>query len=155
MAIHLSCQGIREFPTLFFQGRSQFYIPPLVLADVITPLSYMTIPLIPLIVLIEAFVFWLLVNKVIKVRIGFWKLILVALIANIVTSLLGTFIPLYRYAAGNLILIGVAFVFSVFIEWEIYIPFFRKVNIKIFNLLKISFVGNLITYAILVSSQLI
>jgi len=68
---------------------------------------------------------------------------------------LGTFIPLYRYTAENLMWIGLAFIFSVFIEWEIYIPFFRKVNIKILDLLKISFVGNLITYAILAFFQLI
>ena len=132
-------------------------LPQLVSADLITPLSTMTIPLIPFIILTEAFAFWLLANKVIKVPIGFWKLILITLVANIVTSLLGTFIPLYyrHTASENLMWIGVAFVFSVFIEWGIYIPFFRKVNIKILDLLKISFVGNLITYTILAFFQLI
>ena len=129
-------------------------MPSIASADIITPLSFVTIPQIPFIILIEAFVFWLLANRVIKVPIGFWKLILVTLVANIVTSLLGTFIPLYRNITENLMWIGIAFVFSVFIEWGIYVPFFRKVNIKIFNLLKISFVGNLITYAILVFLQL-
>jgi hypothetical protein len=129
-------------------------VPSIASADMITPLSVLTIPLIPFIILIEAFVFWLLANKVIKVPIDFWKLILVTLVANIVTSLLGTFIPLYRYTAENLMLIGIAFVFSVFIEWGIYIPFFRKVNIKISDLLKISFVGNLVTYTILALLQL-
>jgi len=128
-------------------------MPSIASADVITPLSFVTIPLISFIVLIEAFVFWLLANKVIKVPIGFWKLILVTLVANIVTSLLGTFIPLYRNIIGNLIWIGVAFLFSVFIEWGIYIPFFRRVNIKILDLLKISFIGNLITYTILAFLQ--
>jgi len=130
-------------------------LPQLVSADLIVPLSVMTIPLIPFIILIEAFAFWLLANKVIKVPVGFWKLILVTFVANIVTSLLGTFIPLYKNTAENLIWIGVTFIFSVFIEWGIYIPFFRKVNIKIFDLLKISFVGNIITYAILAFFQLI
>ena len=130
-------------------------LPQLVSANIITPLSSMTIPLIPFIILIEAFAFWLLANKVIKVPIGFWKLVLITLVANIVTSLLGNFIPLYRHTAENLMGIGVAFVFSVFIEWGIYIPFFRKVNIKILDLLKISFVGNLITYAILAFFPLI
>ena len=128
-------------------------IPSIALADVITPLSFITIPLIPFIILIEAFVFWLLANKVIKVPIGFWKLILVTLVANIVTSLVGTFVPLYRHITENLIWIGVAFLFSVFIEWGIYIPFFRRVNIKILDLLKISFIGNLITYTILAFLQ--
>jgi len=132
-------------------------LPQLVSADLITPLSTRTIPLIPFIILIEAFAFWLLANKVIKVPIGFWKLILITLVANIVTSLLGTFIPIYYGYTGaeNLMWIGVALVFSVFIEWGIYIPFFRKVNIKILDLLKISFVGNLITYAILAFFELV
>ena len=140
---------------LLFTILTFLLLPQLVSADLITPLSFMTIPLIPFIILIEAFAFWLLSNKVIKVPIGFWKIILVTFVANIVTSLLGTFIPLYRYTAENLMWIGLAFIFSVFIEWEIYIPFFRKVNIKILDLLKISFVGNLITYAILAFFQLI
>lgn len=130
-------------------------LPRLVSADIITPLSFMTIPLIPFIIIIEAVAFWLLANKVIKVPIVFWKLILVTLVANIVTSLLGTFIPLYKFAAQNLMFIGVAFIFSVIIEWGVYIPFFRKINIKILDLLKISFVVNLITYAILAFFQLI
>jgi hypothetical protein len=121
-------------------------VPKLVSADLITPLSFMTVPLIPIIILIEAFVFWILANKWLKIQTGFWKLILVTLVANLVTSLLGTFIPLYRYTAENLMWIGVAFVFSVLIEWAIYIPFFRKVNIRIFDLLKISLMTNLATY---------
>jgi hypothetical protein len=122
------------------------FIPKLVIADVIYPLSFMIIPFIPFIILIEAFVFWLLVNKWIKIQTGFWKLILVVLVANIVTSLLGTFVPIYRYTAANLMWIGVAFVFSIFIEWGIYVPFFRKADIRIFDLLKISFIVNLATY---------
>ncbi len=120
--------------------------PKLVSADIITPLSYATMPLIPLIILVEAFVFWLLANKWLKIQIGFWKLILVTFVANIITSLLGTIIPLYKNTAENLIWVGIAFLFSVLIEWGIYIPFFRKVNIKIFDLLKISFITNLATY---------
>jgi hypothetical protein len=130
-------------------------LPQLVSADVIVPLSTYTIPLIPFITLIEAFIFWVLAKKVIKVPIGFWKLILVTLVANIATSLLGTFIPLYKSATQNLMFIGIAFIFSVFIEWGIYILFFRKVNIKILDLLQISFVVNLISYAILAFFQLI
>ncbi len=125
------------------------FLPQLASADVIVPLSILTIPLIPIIVIIEAVIFWEIANKNIKVPIGFWKLILVTLIANIVTSLLGIIIPIYQYTSTNLIWIGVAFVLSVFIEWGIYIPFFRKVTIKIIDLLRISFVANLITYAIL------
>ena len=125
------------------------FSPQLASADVIIPLSFLTIPLIPLIVIIEAVIFWEIANKNMKVPIGFWKLILVTFIANIVTSLLGIIIPTYKYTSTNLIWIGVAFALSVFIEWGIYIPFFRKVTIKIIDLLRISFLANLITYAIL------
>jgi hypothetical protein len=125
------------------------FSPQFASADVIIPLSFLTIPLIPLIVIIEAVIFWEIANKKIKVPIGFWKLILVTFIANIVTSLLGIIIPIYKYTSTNLIWIGVAFALSVFVEWGIYIPFFRKVTIKIIDLLRISFVANLITYAIL------
>ena len=125
------------------------FSPQFASADVIIPLSFLTIPLIPLIVIIEAVIFWEIANKNIKVPIGFWKLILVTFIANIVTSLLGIIIPIYKYISTNLIWIGVAFALSVFVEWGIYIPFFRKFTIKIIDLLRISFVANLITYAIL------
>ncbi|MBW6481405.1 MAG: hypothetical protein K0B37_18425 [Bacteroidales bacterium] len=124
--------------------------PHLASADVIVPLSSLTIPLIPLIVLIEAVIFWEIANKKIMVPIDFEKIILVTFIANIVTSLLGNFLPSCKYISENLIWIGVAFILSVFIEWGIYIPFFRKVAIKIIDLLIISFAGNLITYVIVI-----
>lgn len=128
--------------------------PQIVLADVIVPLSSITFPLIPFIILIETLVFWLLANKFFKFRVGFWKSLLVVVIANLATSLLGTIIPLYKYAIGNLIWIGITFVLSVFIEWAVYIPFFRKTKIKLTDLLKISFAGNFITYAILAALQI-
>jgi len=130
-------------------------LPEVVSADVAWPLSIYTIPLIPVIVLIEALIFWSIANKVLKVRIGFWKIILVTLIANIITSLLGTLIPLSRFTVDNFIWIGVTFVFSVLIEWVIYILFFKKVIIKNLDLLAISLAGNAITYALLVLFRLI
>ena len=128
--------------------------PQIVLADVIVPLSTVTFPLIPFVILIETIVFWLMANNLMKYRVGFWKSLLVVAIANLATSLLGTIIPLYKYAIGNLIWIGIAFTLSVFIEWAIYLPFFRKTKIKKSDLLKISLAGNFITYAILAALQL-
>lgn len=115
-------------------------------ADIITPLSFATIPLIPFIIIIEAFLFWILINKSLKIQVGFWKLILIALLANIITSLLGTFVPIYRFAVENLIWIGIAFVFSVLIEWPVYVYFLRKFEIKKSDLLMVSFIANLATY---------
>lgn len=138
------------------------FMPQLVLANVITPLSAYTIPLIPLIVLVEAVVFWLLASKVMKIKVGFWKIIWAVLTANIATSLLGTFIPFslvlpyfpYGYNS-DLIWIGIAFVLSVFVEWGIYIPFFKRININASNLIAISLAGNFITYALLAVFRLI
>ncbi|MCD4767767.1 MAG: hypothetical protein K8R34_14810 [Methanosarcinales archaeon] len=135
---------------LFLMIFTILFSPQFASADVIIPLSFLTIPLIPLMVIIEAVTFWEIANKIIKVPIGFWKLMQITFIANVATSLLGTFIPMYKYTSENLILIGVALVLSVFIEWGIYIPFLRKNTIKIIDILKISFVCNLITYSILV-----
>ena len=130
-------------------------LPEVVSADVAWPLSIYTIPLIPVIVLIEALVFWLIANKVLKVQIGFLKIILVTFIANIITSLLGTFIPLSIFTIDNFIWVGVTFLFSVLIEWVIYLLLFKKVIIKNLELLAISLIGNVITYALLVIFQLI
>ena len=124
-------------------------------ADIALPLSFYTIPLIPVIVLIEVFIFWLVANKVKNISIGFWKLVLIIFIANIVTSLLGTFIPLYRFIIENLIWIGVAFILSVIIEWIIYLLFFRKSSIRILDLLTISFFGNFFSYVLLTLLQLV
>ena len=83
------------------------------------------------------------------------KIILVTLITNIITSLLGTFIPLSIFNIDNFIWIGVTFLFSVLIEWVIYLQLFKKIIIKNLDLLAISFVGNAITYTLLVLFQLI
>jgi len=127
---------------------------PAVLADIIIPLSFVTIPLIPVIVLIEVLVFWLIARKA-KVPVGFLRLVLATFAANIATSVVGTLIPLYRYTAQNLIGIGIAFVVSVLVEWRLYVLFFRKTRILIPYLLKVSFLGNLITYAIVTAILLL
>ena len=80
---------------------------------------------------------------------------LVTLIANIIISLLGTFIPLSIFNIDNFIWIGVTFLFLVLIEWVIYILLFKKVIIKNIELLAFSLIGNAITYALLVLFQLI
>lgn len=118
----------------------------LVSADISVPLSMLTIPFIPIIIFIEGFIIWILINKSLKIQLGFWKSILIAFTANIVTSLIGTFIPLYRYVTENLTWVAIAFVLSVLIEWAIYTPFLRKFEIKKLDLLMISFIANVATY---------
>ncbi|MEA1994515.1 MAG: hypothetical protein U9N35_09035 [Euryarchaeota archaeon] len=127
----------------------------LVSADVIFPLTFTTLPLIPFIILIEVLTFWLLANKVIKASVSFWKSVLVIFVANIITSLLGIFIYLPGYTTGDSLWLGITYMLSVFVEWGIYTPFFIKDDIKILDLLKISFVENLISYAMIVFFQFV
>lgn len=133
----------------FFVLFSIFFLPLIAFADFIVPLSVTTIPLIPFIILIEALVFWIFANKFCKVAVSFWKLVLVTFIANLVTSALGTFIPMYHYLETNLMWIGIACAFSIFIEWLIYIPFFIKTDLTKKQLFKISIIANLITYILI------
>ncbi len=127
-------------------------IPKIVLADVAVSVSYTNLTLIPLIILIEAFLFWLLINKIFGFSAGFWKSLLVVLVANIVTSITGTFIEVVSYSFYNNITLAfllLTFAMSVVIEWGIYLPFFRKNHIRKTNLLKLSIMVNAVSYAII------
>ena len=124
-------------------------VPKQALADISAPLSMATIPLLPVIIIIEVFIFWLIANKIYKTKIGLGKIAIIIVLSNIITSLLGTFIHFYRDTSENLHLFVLAFVFTVLIEWGIYIPFLRKNNIHYIPLLIISFYANIITYACL------
>lgn len=120
-------------------------LPKIVFADIITPLSMMTIPLIPGIVLLEFIVFWI-ARKIIKFDAKLYILFVAVFVANTVTSILGTVFPLYKSAAENMMAVAAAFVMSVLIEWAVYELFFRK-KIKVLPLFAVSLGGNIITYA--------
>lgn len=115
-------------------------------ADVITPLSYFTIPLLPIIIAIEALAFLLASRRWLHARIGIWRILIAMVVANVATSLLGTFIPLYRYVSENLLWIAIALVLSVVAEWGIYIPFFKRFESRLSRLLALSLMTNLATY---------
>ena len=121
-------------------------VPVPAAADVITPLSYVTVPLLPVIIIVEALVFLLLSRKWLHVPVGFWKVLGVMAVANLVTSLLGTFVPIYRYAGENVFWIGVAFVLSVVVEWGVYIALFRELRTRRWGALILSVGANLATY---------
>ncbi len=123
--------------------------PRAVFADVATPLTLLTLPLFPVIVAVETLILFLWLTKRLRVSVGILRSILTVLAANLVTSLIGTFIPTYRQFEGNLVALGVAFVLSVFIEWAVYIPFFLKISVRRRDLLKISILANLVSYGIL------
>lgn len=151
-------------------------IPSLAFADAIVPLGGLGIVLIPIISLIEFIAISLLFNYILKIKIRDRILLLVSVIANFVTSFFGAglqallgllflkwsdqnveSLSFFQMSIGgqisstvNLIWLGTTFIISVIVEWIIYIPFLRKL-INSFNLLKISFFANMISYGTLIA----
>lgn len=130
-----------------------FFVIPTVHADLMAPLSYDMIPFYPLILIVELIPFWLLANKVFSIKIGFWKSLLIIAVANILTSLFGTFIPSYKYFRDSLLIVFVlfliSFIFNVVIEFGIFVLFLLKKNVKKITLFWISLIVNLFSYLIL------
>ncbi len=122
------------------------FIIPKVRADIILPFSYVIIPFYPLFLIVELIFFWLLANKVFSIKISFWKSLLIVAVANIVTSLIGTFIPTYRDFTGPIL---IAFILSVVVEFIVFLLFFIKKDVKKINLFWISGIVNLVSYLIL------
>jgi hypothetical protein len=118
----------------------------ILLADIITPLSYYTIPLLIPIILAEAIVCFLLVRKFQRAeKVSFWKILLSVATANVVSSFVGMLIPLYKDRMANLLWIGVALVLSILIEWAVLLIFLRR-RLRPVDLLAISAVMNFVSY---------
>lgn len=130
---------------------------PFVSANIAAPFSEAIVLLFPLIVLVEGIVFWILAKKWLKVKLGFWKSVLLVLIANIATSLIGTAYSVFMYdlyIEYSLFML-LAFIASVLIEWGIYIPIFKMKmlkTIKISNkhLLLLSLYVNTASYLLMI-----
>lgn len=122
-----------------------------VLADVAMPLSLVTIPYFPIIILIEMIAFLILIKKFYKIDIGIKAIIVIVLIANIITSLLGTFFPIYRYFIGNLTSFVLSFIVSIPVEFAIFRHFlkFLKKKFNSLDLLEITFIINFFSYLFL------
>jgi len=136
---------MRNKLTLILLAALSFIIPT-VRADIIMPFSYVTTPFYPLFLIVELILFWLLANKVFSIKIGFWKSLLIVAVANIVTSLIGTFIPSYRDFTGPIL---IAFILSVIVEFIVFLLFFIKKDVKRINLFWISGIVNIVSYLIL------
>jgi len=136
---------MRNKLTLILLAALSFVIPS-VRADIIMPFSVVTIPFYPIFLVVELILFWLLANKVFSIKIGFWKSLLIVAVANIVTSLIGTFIPAYRDFTGPIL---IAFILSVIVEFIIFLLFFIKKDVKRINLFWISGIVNIVSYLIL------
>ena len=139
-----------------------FVLPGIALADVATSWFEVSLPFLLIIPFIEAYYFRFYSNVVLKLQIKFGRILGAIFIANIVTSLAGfiTSFLAFTYNVSWIVswrrdyefpvaVVGLALLFSSLIEWVIYIPCFRKSNIRIFDLLRISFVGNVISHLLI------
>jgi len=115
-------------------------------ADLIVPLAYATVPLLPVVVVVEALVFLLASRKAFGVRIGLGRILIAMLVANVASSLLGVALPLSSYAAGNLIVIAIALLLSIVVEWVVCLPFFGRQRLRRSRLLVLCVLTNLSTY---------
>ena len=69
------------------------------------------------------------------------------LMANLASSVAGSFFQFYKYRLENLIILGIAFVLSILIEWLVYIIYFlTQRKKKALELLNICIIGNVATY---------
>jgi len=124
--------------------------PGQALADVALPLAFITVPLLPIIIILEVVVFRLTATQLFKTKLRSWKVATAVVLGNIVTSLLGIPLDFYRDKLENLLALGVAFVLSVLIEWGIFVPFFKKDEFGCLKLLLVSLIVNAISYALLI-----
>lgn len=125
---------------------------PFARADIITPLDRYTLPFIPVIILLETIILWLFIRKD---NFSFWRALFACTAANLVTSFIGLFFPVFGETgrgsglmfstAGIWVWVLVALVLSWLIEFVIWLPFYKKYENKL-KLFAFSFVANLASY---------
>jgi len=123
---------------------SLLLLPEVVSADVIFPLTFMTLPFFPFILLIEIVVFAAYYDFILKgkeVEVSFRNLLLGIFAANLVSLAIGLIFPAYEEVA---ILFFSAYPTSVFVEFPVYTAFFKIGKVE---LLKISSLTNLASYS--------
>lgn len=121
------------------------------------------IPFIPIVSLVEAFIFWILTEALFhekgnvnlkKDQIRFQRILIVLLIANFTSFLIGIFLNHSGVAFFSkryfLYFLFFPFLLTVLIEWLIYIPFFQKSTYKRSKLLIFSFLVNLFIYTLVI-----
>jgi HEAT repeat protein len=127
-------------------------LPGVATANIVMSWSQFSPPLSIFLFFVEAVFFCLYAAKFINHRVNFWWILLVTFLANVVTFIVGVPIAMFvivRIDTENFLTIGSAFVFTVFIEWGIYVLFFHREILSSTRLLKISFWGNSITYILI------
>jgi hypothetical protein len=110
------------------------------------------------IILFEWIAIWFFFNKLVKTPIRLLRLLLISLIANIVSSILGVILQTtsLRYAAFNwqnlpvnLVILFFAFIASILIEWRIYIAYIH-VESRRWITLKSAIFANSLSYILLI-----
>ncbi|MEQ8998499.1 MAG: type IV pilin-like G/H family protein [Coleofasciculus sp. B1-GNL1-01] len=103
---------------------------------------------------VEALVIWSLFKFRSKVKLGIYKVLIMTLVANIATSIIGipfAFNNMYTGSPGTAVFsLPIFFVFSCLIEWSLYISLFKPKNSRNpeGNLFLATFLSNLASYAI-------
>ncbi len=114
-------------------------------ADMIFPLAFLTLPFFPFIVIIEILVFATYAELVlVKVEISFRKIFIAVFAANMVSSAVGLVLPSHSSFVVTMLS---AFLLSTLIESPVYAAF---IKVKRLELLKLSFLSNLASYAVLI-----
>jgi hypothetical protein len=116
-------------------------------ADVIFPLTFVTLPFFPFILVIEILVFVVYVRFVLAgkgIEISLKSVFLAVFTANLVSSAVGLIFPSHDSFAVTVLF---AFLLSIVVEFFVYIAFFR---IRKLELLKLSFLTNFTSYTALI-----
>lgn len=121
------------------------FILPLVSADIIVPFTTYTGSLFPIIFIAELILFYLLMNKAFNIKTGFWRAALIVFIANLVTSIIGIFIPVYR---NFMTMFWIAFILTLVIEYLVLILFFLKREASKLSLFLVNLAMNVLSYSI-------
>lgn len=134
---------------IIFSALILVFLPIPVFADVITTQSMITLGapyLLPLIIIAETLALWLIAKFLKKKSIGFGRCLLAMAVANIITALVGIFIPLGKGQGMAYALLIIGYPLSSVIE----APFIKILaNNKAYStkeFFKLSFLVNLVSY---------
>jgi hypothetical protein len=130
--------------------------PGLAHADMIVPLSPVTLHATGVIILVEAVALALFVRRTLKARPRILILLLTSSVANLLSSMIGVifyftpgFVMTLDFSSLGLVALAFAFVLSTFVEWPVYIVLCRGPHFTKRRLLRASLVANSVSYLML------
>ena len=129
------------------------FLPTLARADLISPLDWPTVFLFPVIVLIEAAAFYAAADLIFKAKIRVFRIVALVTVANLLTSMVGTFFfPVYEESAQLMLNLTSALAITVLIELALFLPTPLKAKLKTRNLLIIVIMVNILSYMMIVTA---